>query len=123
MDSDTNAAQPKSRRRFQFSLRTLLIGVALLAVPCAYVAHEARIVAARKAWLESHPNWHRFELREQGHIGEYVMPKPLRSPDRSSSPHLIRRWLGDKDIPRVSVTSEEFEEAVALFPEAEFFSA
>ncbi len=42
--------------RFQFSLRTLLIGVALLAVPCVYVAHEAKIVAERKAWLDAHDN-------------------------------------------------------------------
>ena len=27
----------RRRRRFQFSLRTLMIGVTLLAVPCAYV--------------------------------------------------------------------------------------
>ena len=48
-----DAAKPKPRRRwYQYSLRTLLIGVALLAVPCADVAHEARIVSERKAVLD-----------------------------------------------------------------------
>jgi hypothetical protein len=36
--------------RFQFRLRTLLIGVTLVAVPCAYVAHEARIAAMSPAF-------------------------------------------------------------------------
>ena len=44
-----NAASP--RRRFQFRLRTLMIGVTVLAVACAYVAHEAKIVRERKAML------------------------------------------------------------------------
>jgi hypothetical protein len=46
--------QPKSdppkrkRRRFQFSLRSLLIVVTLLAVTCAYVGWQAKIVRERK---------------------------------------------------------------------------
>src|ERR1700680_5163089 len=43
---------PKHQRRwFQFSLRTLLIGVTLLAVPCAYVGSHAKIIHRRKAML------------------------------------------------------------------------
>src|ERR1700747_2520005 len=37
------------RRRFQFRLRTLLIVVTLLAVPCAYVGWQAKIVREREA--------------------------------------------------------------------------
>src|SRR4051794_5204364 len=44
----TMSEQPK-RRWYQFSLRTLLIGVTLLAVPCAYVGWQIRIVRARRA--------------------------------------------------------------------------
>jgi hypothetical protein len=41
-------AEPKRKSRwYQFSLRTLLIGVMLLAGMCAYVAHEATIVRQR----------------------------------------------------------------------------
>jgi hypothetical protein len=49
------ADQPSPRRRFQFRLRTLMIGVTLLAVVCVcdYVAHEAEIVRERKALLKS----------------------------------------------------------------------
>ncbi len=43
---------PKRKRRwFQFSLRTLLIGVTLLAVACAYVGWQAKIVRERRAEL------------------------------------------------------------------------
>ena len=41
--------------RFQFSLRTLMIGVTLLAVPCAFVGWQAKIVRERKAWLDARP--------------------------------------------------------------------
>jgi hypothetical protein len=39
--------------RLQFRLRTLLIVVATLAVPCAYLAHEAKIVRQRRAMLRT----------------------------------------------------------------------
>jgi hypothetical protein len=39
----SKADQPKrNRHRFQFRLRTLMIAVTLLAVPCAYVGWQAR---------------------------------------------------------------------------------
>jgi hypothetical protein len=37
--------------RFQFSLRTLLIVVTLLAIPCWYMGSQYRIVAERRAVL------------------------------------------------------------------------
>ena len=42
------AAQPSPRRRFQFRLRTLMIVVTLLAVPCAYIGWQAKIVRAQR---------------------------------------------------------------------------
>ncbi len=105
------------RRWYQFSLRTLLIGVALLGVLCAYVAHEYRIVAARKAWLAAHPGDPRIEPNSlRGWHDGY--PKAIREPDRSRSPFLVRRWLGDKDMLNVFVYPQEADEAAALFPEA-----
>ena len=44
-------AEPR-RRWYQYNLRTMLIGVAVLGIACAYVAHEARIVWERKAVLD-----------------------------------------------------------------------
>jgi hypothetical protein len=44
------AEPPKRKRRwFQFSLRSLLIFVTLLAVACGYVAREAEIVRKRNS--------------------------------------------------------------------------
>lgn len=43
---------PSPRRWFRFSLRTLLIAVAVLSIPGAYVAHEWRVVKERRAALE-----------------------------------------------------------------------
>jgi hypothetical protein len=38
----------RKRRWFQFSLRSLMIVVAVLAVPCAYIGRQAMIVRQRK---------------------------------------------------------------------------
>ncbi len=45
--------QPSPRRRFQFRLRTLMIVVAVVAIPCAYVGWQAKIVRERRALLDS----------------------------------------------------------------------
>ena len=45
---------PKRKRRwFQFSLRTLLIGVTLLAAVCGYIGRQYEIVRARKLFAEA----------------------------------------------------------------------
>src|SRR5690348_7897587 len=45
-------APPKpNRRRFQFRLRTLMIGITLFAlIPCGYIGWQAKIVRDRQAW-------------------------------------------------------------------------
>ena len=58
MQTEPSAADPPKgkRRRFQFRLRTLMIGVTLLALPCAYVGWQERIVQERRQttrWLDS----------------------------------------------------------------------
>jgi hypothetical protein len=109
------AEPPKRKRRwFQFSLRTLLIGVTLLAVVCAYVAHEAKIVRARMAWLTTHPaiayesGSHMFQTLVEG--------------DRSKAPSALRLWLGDSDLPSWGLSRRDTfgkaAEISALFPEA-----
>jgi hypothetical protein len=72
---------PQVRRRFQFRLRTLLIGVALFAIPCAYIAHEYRLVQKRHAMLELGPST----------LFNYV-------PGDDSKLPLVRRWLGDHAV-------------------------
>ena len=53
MQTEPPKADPPKRKRrwFQFSLRTLMIVVTLLAVPCAYVGWQAKIVSERRNWL------------------------------------------------------------------------
>jgi hypothetical protein len=51
MQADPPEAKPPKRKRrwFQFSLRTLLIVVTMLAAACGYVAWQAKIVQERTA--------------------------------------------------------------------------
>jgi hypothetical protein len=110
----TETDPPKRRRRrFQFRLRTLMIGVTLLAVTCAYVVRQREIVRERQAWLAAHPQYPSGE----GYFG--TLP-PI---DRNQTPSPIRIWLGDKRQYRIvlPVTTPEADIRTAslLFPEAE----
>ncbi len=96
------------RRRFQFSLRTLLIVVGLLSLPCVYVVHEARIVQERRQFLSEHPlldldPWYLFVRHEP------------------ETPWL-RALLGDRAVAAIGVTAStsaaERARIRALFPEA-----
>jgi type VI protein secretion system component VasK len=57
------AAEPKRKRRwFQFSLRTLMIAVTLLAVACWVVADRARLIRERdEALLQAAQERHKAE--------------------------------------------------------------
>jgi hypothetical protein len=83
---------PKRKRRwFQFSLRTLLIGVTLLAVACAYLAHQARIVNDRKAMMQT-----------LAHEGGRVLSAAESAEHMASQPeprlNWIRQLLGDEYV-------------------------
>jgi len=105
---------PPKRRWFRFRLRTLLIGVALLAVPVGYVAHEWRVVRARKLWLASFRPagiWSTFTPLENFYRGI--------NPD--ARPSGIRLWLGDSSVDRFNFWEDDRSEigaAATLFPEA-----
>jgi hypothetical protein len=51
------ADQPLSRRRFQFRLRTLMIGVTLFCVAAGWLAVQARAVRDRKGVLYNHAHF------------------------------------------------------------------
>jgi hypothetical protein len=94
--------------RFQFRLRTLMIGVTLLAVPCAYVGWQAAIVRVRLGILANFQDpphiikWHTI------HLG-----------DKSQAPGLLRRWLGDKEVGSLFFAKrDDAERHHDLFPEA-----
>lgn len=94
------------RRRFQFRLRTLMIVVALLAVPCAYVDWEAKIVRERRAELS--------RAVDRRIVGVSVE-------DQQHLPWL-RRILGDKRIYSIKLIAgtddAELNRVRELFPEA-----
>jgi hypothetical protein len=60
MEAEPRKADPPKRKRrwFQFSLRTLMIGVTVLAVPCGYVGWQAKIVRERTAWDTEYKQCH-----------------------------------------------------------------
>jgi hypothetical protein len=111
MQSEPPKGDPPKRKRrwFQFSLRSLMIGVTLLAVPLGYVGWQAKIVR------------HRRELiRQVVAAGSYVgFDFTLELED--SIPWLRRR-LGDEAIRLfglLGATGEKREEISAAFPEAD----
>src|SRR4051812_5709320 len=95
-----------NRRRFQFSLRTLLIGVTLLAVGCWYAA-QAKIVRDRETWKN-----------RSIQSSSWLRPRHVVKGNPDEGPSLIRRWLGDYSRTSVLVLyPEDQAEARRLFPE------
>jgi hypothetical protein len=103
MQTEPSKAEPKCKRRwFQFSLRTLMIAVTLLAVPMGYFGWQAKNVGEREAFLE---NRHYLP-------GESSPFEPVQAP-------WMLRLLGAKPIYHVTVWSKvDAERAASLFPEA-----
>ena len=108
MPFDPNAPPKPKRRWFQFSLRTLMIGVTLFClVVGSYVAHEAKIVRDRKSELNRAVN-----MRLIGIDGG----------DQSKAIPWVRRLLGDVCVNTISMppdtTFDELDRLRALFPES-----
>ena len=106
--------QSSPSRRFQFRLRTLMIVVTLLAVPCAYVGSQAKIVRNRRTmreWLQSH--------------GAMVMTIAVDiSTKKRFQPSVswLREMFGDSGVVSIGVrrplSSAEEQRLKAAFPEA-----
>jgi hypothetical protein len=102
----TKADPPKrNRRRFQFSLRSLMIGVTLLALLSGYVVRLRAFVEERQRFLDA--------AREQ----------PIfATPDEISDVPWIRRLLGDRPVLAIGLDADadraERQRAASLFPEA-----
>ena len=100
-------------RRWSFRLRTLLLGVAILAVPLAWIGWQAHIVHERTSLRRS------LEAR-----GRSVIPLSMMLDSAVVVPqlNLIRRMMGDEEIIIVVVGEGDADRsrAEALFPEAVF---
>ena len=98
----TRAELPRRKRRwFQFSLRTLMIVVTLLAAACAYVGWQAAIVRERKSLIDSDAHA-RLEIESDAAVPT------------------VRRWLGDHSYRFIYVrTRAEIQTFKDAFPEAD----
>jgi hypothetical protein len=116
-----NVANP---RRFQFRLRTLMIGITLLAIPCAYVGWQAKIVRERQQALKA--------LTDSGTV-IFTRETDFADADRIAGYHVdrdtwpsevpwLRQCLGDEHISTIdlppSARPADTEWIRSLFPEA-----
>jgi hypothetical protein len=99
-------------RSLRFRLRTLLVLIAIIAAPIAWLANTAALVRSRGELLH--------------HFGgdKSVFAAQLLPPDARPQISWLRRWLGDLSIPslmydpRRDAGGRELAEALRLFPEA-----
>ncbi len=106
--------------RFQFRVRTLLIGVTLLAMACAYVGWQAKIVSERIALRE--------RIEKMG-VEFTIAAGPTSlwiNLERNPMPW-PRNWLGDKRVGGIAIPAALTKEDIALirrlFPEAYLYQA
>jgi hypothetical protein len=122
---------PSPRRRFQFRLRTLLIGVTLLAGVCGYVGWQAKIVRERHAIAREVSQLHGgvfSESRLEAIFGQgKALEEPLEVGETTLTPpyptiSLLRKWPGDEGVLAVvipeSVPASTVARVKAAFPEA-----
>jgi hypothetical protein len=109
MEAEPINAEPLKRKRllFQFSLRSLLIGVTVLAVASAYVGWQAKIVRERRAELNRTVDTRLVGIA--GNDEERVIP-------------WIRHVLGDQRVGSIKMLvgtdAAELDRLRVLFPEA-----
>jgi hypothetical protein len=121
---------PKRKRRwFQFSLRTLLIGVTLLAVARAYVGQQVEIVSNRRALLDRIVSKGSWYLSEEGFtsakmkrtLGGSNLYDPTTGSERVfPAVSWFRHFLGHRGIERIGLplSDPRIDEIRAAFPEA-----
>jgi hypothetical protein len=94
-------APTHTRRRLQFSLRTMLLAFTLFAV---WLGWELSVIRERKAFLK--------RVRYSGPANLVLNPRP-----HSDLP-VYRRWLGDATVERIDAENEaDAKVAEKLFPE------
>jgi hypothetical protein len=123
------ADQPSPRRRFQFRLRTLMIGVTLLAVAFWYVGQQVEIASNRRALLDrivSKGSWYFSEdgftsAKTKRALGGFNLYDPTTGSERVfPTVSWFRHFLGDRGIERIGLplSDPQIDEVRAAFPEA-----
>ena len=128
MEAEPLKTEPPKRKRrwFQFSLRTLMIGVALLAVPMGYVGWQAKIVRERTEMLATIKAAGGEVMMLPSLPGVTLFPIVIQNRKTVSrwrpTVPVIRRWLGDDVVVFLvlnpSTSRKDIERVAALFPEA-----
>ena len=107
---------PPRRRWFQFSLRTVFVGVTLVAM---WLGWELKFVRERQAFLSDLSGPYEWKALMSEFRGDSaVLEYELRGVSRPISIPFWQRWLGDEAVAAMKVTSEQkVVEAKRLFPE------
>ena len=137
MQAEPSTADPPKRKRrwFQFSLRTLLIGVTLVAIAAWYVRSEVNFVNERKelaSYLAAQngagPNRVTFASESERQLKRLKWNLPFRAGSKTYNPpflrvSFLREWLGDDFALVVEFYGRRPEAFMkrlkAAFPEAE----
>jgi hypothetical protein len=145
MEAEPTKADPPKRKRhwFQFSLRTLMIGIAILAILCAYVSWQGKIAKRRMVMYQQFfsdskeitrigmicdfwspiLNGEAVSRIQTGTVPRVVVASSGLAADRNR-PSAFRKWLGEPDIVmRVICFSQDagqadVDEVAYLFPTA-----
>jgi hypothetical protein len=115
------------RRRFQFRLRTLMIGVTLLAVACGYVGWQAKIVRERQSALAAVKESGGYVWTREDDLAsaDFVAGYRVNRDEWPSEVAWLRRLLGDEHVAAIhlawNVSLPERNRVEGLFPEAEMY--
>jgi hypothetical protein len=118
METEPPKVEPtkRKRRRYQFSLRSLLIAFTVLAIPCAYVGWQESIIRERRAVVATHGTLMSWEIPRLKDIAPW-------QPSFRPRPPFPLRWFGEDGFAVVyakdSETDDEIDNLKRLFPEAQ----
>jgi hypothetical protein len=125
MNAVFNPFQP-----FRFRLRTVLLALTLLAIPCAWLGSEWNVVHERAALIERVEADGGFVYYLGSCIEAPVIEMPASHREIVIKPSMqpapistIRRWLGDRNLERIVIQNDfpdhDEKRILDLFPQTE----